>query len=123
VAAICNACSNYFLISKYQQNGAIIGTIIAESVGLILQLWFTRKYIKETHLFSINTCKYFLAGYVMYILLNILNLPISNVLLHCFGSVLLGAVIYCLCLLLMQENVVLSAKEVIKTKIARYKKS
>jgi len=119
VAAICNACSNYFLISKYQQNGAIIGTIIAESIGLILQLWFTRKYIKETHLFSINTCKYFLAGYVMFRFLKKIPLSENNLVLHCAGSIIIGATVYFLFLFIVREKTTVSVISKIMNKIKK----
>jgi O-antigen/teichoic acid export membrane protein len=108
IAAVCNACCNYLLIPRFQQNGAIIGTLVAETIGVMLQLWFARKYLKETQLFSLNTCKYFVAAGGMFLLLKVNPIPQDRVLIHCMVGVVLGSFSYILFLFLIKEQVMVS---------------
>lgn len=108
IAAVCNACCNYLLISRFQQNGAIIGTLVAETIGVMLQLWFARKYLKETQLFSLNTCKYFVAAGGMFLLLKVNPIPQDRVLIHCMVGIVLGSFSYILFLFLIKEQVMVS---------------
>ena len=47
VAAIVNFIFNYLMIPKYLQNGAAMGTVIAEAIGPLIMLFFARKYLKK----------------------------------------------------------------------------
>lgn len=49
VAALVNFVFNYLMIPKYLQNGAAIGTVVAETVGPLIMLFFAREHIKKYH--------------------------------------------------------------------------
>lgn len=66
VAAIVNFIANLILIPIYKQNGAVIGTLIAESVGLLLMSVIGRKYISDGKFLNVKLLWYFIAGSLMF---------------------------------------------------------
>ena len=64
--AIVNVISNYFLIIHYGALGAVIGTFVAETVVLIVQIFGTYKEINFIKMFCKNGC-YLIFGGLMYI--------------------------------------------------------
>ena len=69
IAVICgafaNLISNYFLILKKGALGAVIGTFIAETVVLLIELIGTRKNINFIYMFTKHSF-YFLCGLIMF---------------------------------------------------------
>ena len=105
IAAVINALCNALLIRYFEQNGAAIGTLIAEGLGLLIQFIFARHYIRDTDLFSLNTAKYFIAGIIMF--LSIIFIPSGkNLVLHCFSCIAIAILIYFVSLLAMQEETI-----------------
>lgn len=105
VAAVANAVCNALLIPKFAQNGAIVGTLVAEATGLAIQIFFARRYIAESEMLSLNTLKYFIAGIVMFVAVSAVP-AFENMGLHCVVCVALGALVYGILLLLMREKLV-----------------
>ena len=108
IAASINIVFNYFAIQKWEQNGAILGTCVAELSGLIIQVLFGWKFVKQTELISWNTGKIVLAGVVMFGVLSVLNgiITISSIFGNLLFDVGIGIVVYGGCLLIMREKVV-----------------
>lgn len=119
IAAIINFIFNYIMIPKYYQNGAAIGTIIAELTGVILMLYFTRDYLKEIEFYNLKNLKYFISSIIMGLIIlfiKYLNLGnISTILI----SISLGSIIYFIILLLLKEDIVIFGFNVIKNKIRK----
>lgn len=93
IAALANFGCNLFLIPKYSQNGAIIGTLIAEITGLIIQILYAKDILKEIKIRNSNFLfLILLASLVMFCVLLVCNyfLLISNL----FVCILLGLFIY-----------------------------
>jgi O-antigen/teichoic acid export membrane protein len=106
VAAITNGVFNFFLIPIFQQNGAILGTVLAELIVLLLQIVFAWKLLKDTELFSRNTIKYFIAGIIMTCSLIYIHNIFKHVILTiiiCFFS---GSMIYIFLLFLLREKTI-----------------
>ena len=108
VAAAINIVFNFFAIQKWQQNGAIVGTCVAELVGLIIQVLFGRKSIKKTELVSWNTGKIILAGFVMFGVLAGLNriITISSNAVNLLFDVGVGVLVYGGSLVILREKVI-----------------
>ena len=104
VSAIINALLNAILIPQLAHNGAAIGTLAAESIGLFIQVCFAWQYLIKTDLFSLNTIKFFIAGIVMSVAIIFIPYINGSVFLHFIISVLSGAVIYGLLLLILHEK-------------------
>ena len=108
VAAAINIVFNFVAIQKWQQNGAIVGTCVAELVGLIIQVLFGRKFIKKTELVSWNTGKIILAGFVMFGVLAGLNriITISSNAVNLLFDVGVGVLVYGGSLVILREKVI-----------------
>lgn len=103
VAAAVNAFFNAVLIPRFAQNGAVAGTLIAEGAGLLIQIVFAWKYLKETDFLSWNTLKYVLSGALMFVIVRLVP-ELQVRILHCVLCVVLGTVVYGALLLLMREK-------------------
>lgn len=109
VAAIVNACFNAILIPKFAQNGAAIGTLIAEGLGFLFQVIFAWRYLLETDFFSFNTVKYIVAGIGMYVVLSVIPNDGRNLLVHCVMCVLIAALVYGVILIVCREKLLLDS--------------
>lgn len=119
IAAIINFIFNYIMIPKYYQNGAAIGTIIAELTGVMLMLYFTRNYLKEIEFYNLKNLKYFISAIIMgIIILFIKSLCLGNI-LTMLVSISLGSIIYFIILLLLKEDIVVLGFNVIKNKLIK----
>ena len=119
IAAVINFIFNYIMIPKYYQNGAAIGTIIAELTGVMLMLYFTRNYLKEIEFYNLKNLKYFISSIIMgLIILFIKLLKLGNI-LTIIISIFLGSVIYFIVLFLLKEDIVMQGLKLLKNKIRK----
>ena len=119
VAAVVNFVFNYFMIPKYLQNGAAIGTVIAETIGPLITLFFARKYLKEIEFFSVKRLKYFVATFIMsLVIIFIKRLEVSSVKTIVL-SFILGGVVYIGVLLLLKEEICVEGIKIIKNKLKK----
>ena len=107
IAAIINVIFNWIMIQKVGYNGAIIGTCIAEFLGLALQMVFARKYILQTKIFCVNSLKVFVASAVMFAFLLVFEnmIVIQSVILRLFAKIIFASIIYAGMLFVMKEKV------------------
>lgn len=103
-AAIVNFIFNYITIPKYLQNGAAIGTVMAESIGVIMMLFFSRKLLKEIEFFSIKRLKYFIASCIMGVFVYIVKLQNMNNIMVLLASIMIGIISYFFTLLILKEE-------------------
>lgn len=118
-AAVVNFIFNYLMIPKYYQNGAAVGTIIAESVGVLIMLFYARNYLKEVEFYSMKNLKYFIAVGIMGIVvtgIKYLNLENIQTLML---SVFLGTFTYGIILINLKEDLVMELIKFLKNKIRR----
>lgn len=121
IAAIINFIFNYIMIPKYYQNGAAIGTIIAELTGVIMMLYFTRNYLKDIEFYSLKNLKYFVsAGIMGIVILVIKNLNLDN-LLTMLIAISLGSIIYFLILFLLKEDITILGMNMLKNRFKKEK--
>lgn len=104
VAAAVNLACNLALIPVFRQNGAIIGTLAAELVGLAIQIGFARKYLKRTDFAGLNTVKYFIAGAVMGMVLLAIPKRFPSDAIRLAACVCTGAAVYAAVLLILREK-------------------
>ena len=121
IAAIINFIFNYIMIPRYYQNGAAIGTIIAELTGVIIMLYFTRNYLKDIEFYSLKNLKYFVSAGIMGIFILIIKtLNLSN-LLTMLVAILLGSIIYFLILFLLKEDIMILGMNMLKNRFKKEK--
>lgn len=65
VAAVCNFAANTVLIPHFAQNGAVIGTLVAEGVGLAVMCVLGRRLIAEADVIDWRLLGYFAVSAVM----------------------------------------------------------
>lgn len=119
IAAIINFIFNYIMIPKYHQNGAAIGTIIAELTGIILMLYFTKNYLKEIEFYNLKNLKYFISAILMgLIILFIKSLNLGNI-LTILVSISLGSIVYFVILFLLKEDIVTLGINIIRNKFIK----
>ena len=119
LAAIINFIFNYIFIPKYAQNGAAVGTVIAELTGVLMMVYFARKKLKEINFYNMENLKYFIAALIMGIIIFFLKkLDLSN-LEKLIVSITLGGITYLTILLLLKEYFILEGIKIIKSKLKR----
>ena len=120
IAAAINFVFNYLMIPKYYQNGAAIGTIIAELTGVIIMLYFSKKYLKEIEFYSLKNLKYLFSGIIMGIIVYIIKTLKLDNLITLLLSVSIGSIVYFIILIILKEEITINGLVIIKNKI--YKK-
>ena len=109
VPAIVSVGLNLLLLPKFGYIGAAIVSVLTEVFVWAIQLYFTRKYLKDVPIYK-STVKIFLASILMYFALSFLKtlltfIPIINVVVY----TIFGAILYSLLILLFK---VVSLKEI-----------
>mgnify|MGYP002520939440 FL=1 len=124
VAATVNFVSNFIMIPKIGQVGAVFGTLIAETVGLCIMSFLGRVFLMEAEL-KVHVWKYFLGAGVMGIAVFLLKrffvsleFPMAARLSMC---VLCGAVLYALVMILLKENLCINLLRQVRNKLRRGK--
>lgn len=94
VGAIVNLFANYFLINAYAALGAVIGTLIAETIVTLMNIIMTRKHINFTA-FLFKQWPYLLFGMIMYCFVRLASgFLISNQLIKIIIMISVGALCY-----------------------------
>lgn len=118
-AAIVNFIFNYIMIPKYLQNGAAMGTVIAESIGVIMMLYFSRNILKEIEFFAVKRLKYFIATIVMGISVYIITLQNFSNILTITYSIIVGVIVYFFILFIMKEEYTQEGVHLLKKKFKK----
>lgn len=119
-ATILNFIFNYLMIPKYLQNGAAVGTLIAETVGPLMMLFFTRNYLHEIDFFSKKRLKYFIATFIMSLVIIFIKNFEENSLKVIVYSCIFGGVSYIISLLFLKEEICIEGIKIMKSRF--YKK-
>ncbi len=122
VAAVVNFVCNFILIPKIGQVGAVVGTLIAETVGLCLMSFLGRTFLCSAKL-KVHVLKYILGAGVMGIVVFLLKRFFVS---SCFSMVvrltvcvLCGAVVYAFVMFLLQESLCVNIWGQVKNKFRR----
>lgn len=110
--AVSNIIMNAFLIPHYQHNGAVVASVISESIVTFLTILFAKKYIKIS-LSVVYIFQVIFAGIVMVGAICCIKILIKNDLLILAGSLFCGATIYFLIGFLLKNPILLDAKKYI----------
>lgn len=110
VAAAVNLVLNLILIPRYFSVGAAIASVVAEGIGVVIQLCyiFKKGYLKPKKVF-LSSVKYFIAGAAMFAVLFCMQyfIPFEQNALSLAILILTGVVVYFALLLLMRDKVLL----------------
>lgn len=114
IAAIINFIFNYIYIPKYHQNGAAMGTVLAELIGVIMMLIFANNILKEIEFYNKNNLKYFVSSFTMgIIIIGIKKLDMRDI-ETLISGIILGGITYIIILILLKEKFTLEILNKIK---------
>lgn len=117
IGAVSNVIFNLFLIEGWGANGAAVATVCSEFLVTASQIAMIRGTIKRRKLFR-EQWKYFLCGFLMYLVVNriclVINMTVANLCLE----VVVGMIVYFLGLLLTKASILTEAGKLIKDKAA-----
>ena len=117
IGAVSNVIFNLFLIEGWGANGAAVATVLSEFLVSATQIAMIRGTIKRRKLFQ-EQWKYFLCGFLMYLVVNriclVINMTVANLCLE----VIVGMIVYFLGLLLTKASILAEAGKLIKDKVA-----
>ena len=117
IGAVSNVIFNLFLIEGWGANGAAVATVCSEFLVTASQIAMIRGTIKRRKLFR-EQWKYFLCGFLMYLVVNriclVINMTVANLCLE----VVVGMIVYFLGLLLTKASILAEAGKLIKDKAA-----
>lgn len=96
IAAIVNVAFNYILIPIYGSMGAVVGTLVAESIVLILYCYFSKRIIDLKKLLFPGIL-FLIAGIIMDIVLEFVkrNITVESLLVRLIIEIGIGGTIYC----------------------------
>ena len=120
IGAISNILMNIILIPYWQENGAAIASVISELLVCIVQIVFSRQYIKV----SIQPKIYleiFVSCLFMVIVLFMISTLVSNILIRIFLNCILGCITYYILMSLLKNEVVLNINNKISSIIKKIK--
>lgn len=108
IAAVVNFFMNLFLIPKIGAYGAAVASIVAESVGSILQLLYCilTKQLEIKEVFR-PSWKYAVGGLVMFVCLELIKSRISSSFISLCILVLTGIIIYGGVLIILRDDLVI----------------
>ena len=116
IGAVSNVIFNLFLIEGWGANGAAVATVCSEFLVTASQIAMIRGTIKRRKLFR-EQWKYFLCGFLMYLVVNriclVINMTVANLCLE----VVVGMIVYFLGLLLTKASIIDEAQKLINNKM------
>ena len=101
--AAVNFMLNIILIRMFKSYGAVIASVIAESVIAITQLYIVRDELSIKNIFFSGK-NYFVSGIIMLIILRYMNSYLYPSMFNTFIMILTGAFVYVIMLLILRDN-------------------
>lgn len=119
IGALINIAINIPLIMKYNAIGAVIASLVAESIIAVLYLYGSRQYLKIRTIFSCS-CKKIIAAIIMLtILLGLQKFVYLSDLELLLTQVFVGILVYFSILFVLKDNSVISISNFIKSRLVR----
>jgi len=116
IGAVMNFILNIFLIRYFSSVGAIISSVIAETLILIIQLIYMRNKVDLSGWFKISL-KYWFAGIIMFIITLLINERIVVGFYNTVMQVIVGAGVYVGVLLVLKETFLCKMLNMLKSKL------
>lgn len=118
IGAIFNFSLNLILIPQLKAIGAIISSVLAETLILLVQLLYIRKEISLKMVYN-NSIKYIISGLIMFIVTFVVGIYMKPSIITTFIQVIIGVCIYNIMLTILRDKFLLKTLEKIKNKIKR----
>ena len=122
VGAVVNFALNLILIPIMKQNGAALGTLLAEISVTLIQLFYAFSYIKGNVPWK-SLATYLLGGVLILITTAMINNSTSSMMIYTITSVILSVVVYFVFLYLIKNELVIEISRSIFAKLKRKDKN
>lgn len=103
IAAVVNFIFNYCTLSFLKQDGAALGTLIAEFAGVLIMIYFARKELKPIGFFDRDNSKYFISGGIMAMVIYMISFLNLSVWMHLSVALISGFCIYGITLMVLKD--------------------
>ena len=116
IAAVSNFCINLILIPTFKSTGAIVASVLAEFLIVIIQFIDVRKYIK-INMFNMETTKCLASGLLMYAAVMFTKTYLDPTIVSTLILATMGAGIYFVCLLILRHELLFEIIGIVLNKI------
>ncbi len=116
IGAIFNFCSNLILIPKFKAAGAMVASVLAETLILIVQLIYIRKEIPLNIVYK-NSMKYIISGLVMFVVVFLIGQPMKATIVTTIVQVITGVIVYVIMLIILKDKFLYETLNKLKGKI------
>lgn len=103
IGAVVNFCLNLYLIPRYQAFGAMIASVLAETVVTCVQFYFVRKELSVTNIISLIR-NYLLSSVIMLFVLRTLSEFLSSSIMNTFILIFSGVLVYFVILFIIKDK-------------------
>ena len=109
IAALVNLVMNFLLIPQYGAIGAAIASVLAETIGTLIQLCycFINKQLIPKNVFA-SAWKYLIASIGMYIVVTFVKNKLIMSIQNLFILIIIGAICYFLILIILRDYLIIS---------------
>lgn len=104
IAAIINVGLNMILIPKFQSMGALFTSVLAEYIGMLMMLWFSRKIISVKDFFK-KIIKYMICSGIMYCIVYAIGRVLPKTFFTTVIQIIIGGVIYLGLMLFFKDQI------------------
>lgn len=113
--AIVNVIGNFILIKYYNNYGAVIASIIAELVILLIEFYYIKEQLKGNINYKM-ALKCLMSSIVMFIIIYTLGKYMEPTLITTSIQMILGIIIYLIILIILKEEMIIKTLDLIKRK-------
>lgn len=106
IAAVFNILMNFILIPKLQSLGALITSVAAEYIGMLIMLWFARKVI-SIRVFIRNIVRYLVCSVVMYIIVYSIGTVLPKTFISTMIQLVVGIAFYLLVMFMTHDSILI----------------
>lgn len=118
IGAISNVIGNYFLIKYFNVPGAIVSSIIAETLILIIELFYMKDVIKNNANLKLMI-KCLFSSLIMFVATYYVGLNMNATIFTTLIQILVGVSIYFLILIFMREPIVINNISLVLKRLRR----
>ncbi len=116
IAAVSNFCINLILIPMYKSVGAIVASVLAESLIVVIQYIDVKKYIK-IKMFDLEMMKCLVSGLIMFAVVMSAKTYFDPTLIETLILAAIGAAVYFACLLALRHKLLFEMINMVLNKL------
>ena len=115
IGAIFNFSLNMILIPVFKSNGAIVASVLAELLILLVQLYYIKGEISVKIVYQ-NSKKYIISGIIMYFITFLVGLYMKPIVFTTIVQIVVGIFVYAILLIIFKDKLFYETLNKIKIK-------